>query len=118
MPHTSGRVGQWGASYGGFLALMGALSHHPALAVTSAQAPATDMFFEDFHHNGALTQGYFYAYPIFGVPRPAPTTANWWTSKMTSDGLSDDYAFQLVLGPLAVTTSRYYKDDWFWQDII
>ena len=118
VPHTNGRVGQWGTSYGGFLTLMGALSHHPALAVTSAQAPATDMFFEDFHHNGALTQGYFYAYPVFGMARPAPTTANWWAPKMISDGLSDDYAFQLGLGPLAATTSRYYKDDWFWQDII
>jgi putative CocE/NonD family hydrolase len=118
VPHTNGRVGQWGTSYGGFLALMGALSRHPALAVTSAQAPATDMFFEDFHHNGALTQSYFYAYPVFGVRRPVPTTANWWASKMISDGLSEDYAFQLGLGPLAATTSRYYKDDWFWQDII
>ena len=32
----------------------------------------TDFFFEDFHHNGALTQAYFYAYPIFGIPHPRP----------------------------------------------
>src|SRR5579862_22580 len=118
VPHHNGRVGQWGASYGGFLAAMGALSRHPALVVTSPQAPATDMFFEDFHHNGALTQAYFYAYPIFGVPHPGPTTGDWWAPKMVSDGGSNDYAFQLGLGPLKNTTARYYEDDWFWRDII
>jgi putative CocE/NonD family hydrolase len=118
VPHTNGRVGQWGTSYGGFLASMGALSRHPALVASELQAPATDSYFEDFHHNGALTQGYFYAYPIFGAPRPGPTSANWWAPKLVPDGGQNDYAFQLALGPLEVTTSKYYKDDSFWQDII
>ena len=118
VPHNNGRVGQWGISYAGYLATMGALSRHPALVVASPQAPVTDIFFEDFHHNGALTQGYFYGYPVFGINPPGPTTANWWLPKMITDGASDDYAFQLGLGPLKNTTARYYKDNWFWQDII
>jgi uncharacterized protein len=78
VPDNNGKVGQWGISYAGFYAALGAVSHHPALVASSPQAPVTDLFFEDFHHNGALTQAYFYAYPYFGVPRPGPTTANWW----------------------------------------
>jgi hypothetical protein len=81
----------------------------------------TDFFFEDFHHNGALTQAYFYAYPVFGIPRPAPTTENWWgpaEEKVASVGLPDDYFFQLSLGPLATTTERYYKNNLLWRDII
>ena len=74
IPGNNGKVGQWGISYPGFYASMGALSRHPALVASSPQAPVTDFFFEDFHHNGALTQAYFYAYPIFGIPRPHPTT--------------------------------------------
>ena len=116
--HNNGRVGQWGISYAGYLATMGALSRHPALVVASPQAPVTDIFFEDFHHNGALTQGYFYGYPVFGINPPGPTTANWWLPKMITDGASDDYKFQLGLGPLKNTTARYYKDNWFWQDIV
>jgi uncharacterized protein len=118
VPHNNGRVGQWGTSYAGFEASMGALSRHPALVVASPQAPVTDSYFEDFHHNGALTQAYFYSYPIFGAPRPGPTTANWWASKLVTDGADNDYAFQLALGPLTTTTERYYKDNTFWQAIV
>jgi putative CocE/NonD family hydrolase len=118
VPHTNGRVGQWGTSYAGFLGSMGALSRHPALVVSSPQAPATDSYFEDFHHNGALTQGYFYGYPVFGIYPPGPTTSDWWVPKMVTDGTANDYAFQLALGPLKNTTEKYYKDNWFWQDIV
>jgi hypothetical protein len=121
VPGNSGKVGQWGISYPGYYASMGALSRHPALVASSPQAPVTDFFFEDFHHNGALTQAYFYAYPVFGIPRPAPTTENWWgpaEEKVASVGLPDDYFFQLSLGPLATTTERYYKNNLLWRDII
>ena len=118
VPHHNGRVGAWGSSYAGFLATMSALSHHPALVVASPQAPATDSYFEDFHHNGALTQGYFYGYPIFGIDPPGPTKENWWLPSMISEGTANDYAFQLALGPLENTTQKYYKDNRFWHDII
>ena len=115
--NNNGKAGQYGISYPGFYASMGALSRHPALVVSSPQAPVTDFFFEDFHHNGALTQAYFYAYPVFGIPRPAPTTDDWFMPKMLSVGQDDDYGFQLSLGPLMNTGERYYKDNLFWQEI-
>jgi uncharacterized protein len=121
VPENNGKVGQWGISYAGFYASLGTLSRHPALVASSPQAPVTDLFFEDFHHNGVLTQAYFYAYPVFGVPRPAPTTTNWWLPEFTKDsgyGQSDDYASQLALGPLSNTAERFYKDNVFWQDIV
>jgi uncharacterized protein len=119
VPYNSGKIGQYGVSYPGYFTSMGALSRHPALVVSSPQAPVTDFFFEDFHHNGALTQAYFYAYPVFGIQHPEPTTKDWWMSKMLVDvGLPDDYAFQLSLGPLKTTTERYYKDNFFWEEIV
>ena len=119
--NNNGRVGQWGISYPGFYASMGALSRHPALVASSPQAPVTDFFFEDFHHNGALTQAYFYAYPIFGLPRSGLTTENWWgpaLEKMAEHGVPDDYFYQLSLGPLSNTTERFYKDNLLWRDIV
>lgn len=118
VPGNNGRVGQWGISYPGFYTTMGALSRHPALVASSPQAPVTDFYFEDFHHNGALTQGYFYTYPLFGIPTGGPRTDNWWMPRMVQAGHDDDYDFQLGLGPLRTTTDRYYKDNVFWREII
>jgi len=101
VPGNNGKVGQWGISYPGFYASMGALSRHPALVASSPQAPVTDFFFEDFHHNGALTQAYFYTYPIFDVRRPGLTTDNWWgpaLERIAAHGTPDDYFYQLALG--------------------
>jgi putative CocE/NonD family hydrolase len=121
VPGNNGKVGQWGISYPGYYTSMGALSRHPALVASSPQAPVTDFFFEDLHHNGALTQAYFYAYPVFGIPHPGPTTENWWRpefERMASIGLPDDYFFQLSLGPLRNTTARFYKNNLLWRDVI
>jgi len=118
IPDNNGRVGQWGISYPGFFTTMGALSGHPALVAASPQAPVTNFYFEDFHHNGALTQAYFYTYPLFGIQHPKPTSQAWWRSGVVQEGLPDDYDFQLSLGPLSTTTERYYKDNFFWQEIV
>ena len=121
VPGNNGKVGQWGISYPGFYASMGALSRHPALVASSPQAPVTDFYFEDFHHNGALTQAYFYAYPIFGIPHPGPTTDNWWgpaMEQLAAHGIPDDYFYQLSLGPLSGMTERFYAGNSLWRDII
>jgi len=118
---NNGKVGQWGISYPGFYTSMGALSRHPALVASSPQAPVTDFYFEDFHHNGALTQAYFYAYPVFGIPHPGPTTENWWgpaMEKLAEHGMPDDYFYQLSLGPLSNLTQRFYSSDLLWKDIV
>ena len=118
VPNNNGRVGQWGISYPGYFTTAGILSRHPALKAASPQAPVTDFYFEDFRHNGALTQAYFYTYPVFGFDSPAPTDQPWFASKMITEGLPNDYDFQLRLGALKHTTEKYYKDNYFWQELI
>ncbi|MET0400094.1 MAG: CocE/NonD family hydrolase [Longimicrobiaceae bacterium] len=115
-----GRVGLLGVSYGGYYAAAAALSGHPAIVASSLQAPVVDFFFEDFHHNGALLQGHFYAYPVFGVPRPEPTASHWWLPeylRVAANGMGDDYAYQLGLGPLRDVTSRIYPDNLWWREM-
>ncbi|MEO5816793.1 MAG: CocE/NonD family hydrolase [Gemmatimonadaceae bacterium] len=118
---NNGRVGLLGISYGGFYAAAAAVSHHPAIAAMSLQAPVTDFYFEDFHHNGALVQGSFYAYPVFGVTRRAPTATHWWLpayARVAEHGMEADYRYQLALGPLANITQRFYGDNTLWRDVI
>ena len=55
----------FGTSYPAWLAVMGALDPHPALAAIVQQASPADMWLgDDFHHNGAfrLSYGLEYAY--------------------------------------------------------
>jgi len=118
---NDGKAGLWGISYAGFYAALGMMSGHPALVAASPQAPVTDLFFEDFHHDGALTAGYFTAYPIFGLTRPAPTSDNWWLSayqRLQSLSRPDDYAWQLSLGPVGTFGARFYEGNTLWQDIV
>jgi uncharacterized protein len=111
----NGRVGQWGISYPGFYTVSGALSQHPALKASSPQAPVSDFFFEDFHHNGAYTQGYYLTFPVFGIQHPKPTTADWFEPQMIDTHTADGYQFNLDLGPLK-NFDKYYKDNFFWQE--
>jgi putative CocE/NonD family hydrolase len=120
LPGHDGRVGLLGVSYGGYYAAAAALSGHPAIAASSLQAPVMDFFFEDFHHNGALLQGHFYAYPVFGVPRPEPTASHWWLPeflRVGEHGMGDDYAYQLGLGPLRNVTERIYPENVWWREM-
>jgi hypothetical protein len=117
VPFHNGRVGQWGISYPGFYTIAGAMDAHPALVASSPQAPVSDFFFDDFHHNGAFTQGYFFAYPVFGIQHGGPTTQDWWANTMVNPGTPDGYGFQLGLGPLK-NADRYYKDNFFWQETV
>lgn len=115
-----GRVGLLGVSYGGYYAAAAALSGHPAIAASSLQAPVMDFFFEDFHHNGALLQGHFHAYPVFGVPRPEPTASHWWLPeflRVAGEGMEDDYASLLGLGPLREITARIYPENAWWREM-
>jgi len=118
---NNGRVGLFGVSYGGYYAGLAAVSGHPAIAATSLQGPVADFFFEDFHHNGALALGSFYAYPVFGVPRGAPTGSHWWLDafgSVAAHGMADDYFFLLGLGPLRSITDRYYGENVWWREMV
>lgn len=100
---------------------MGLMARHPAIVAASPQAPVTDWFFEDFHHNGALTQADFYTYPVIGMPRPGFTTKDWWLPeymKIAEHGVPNDCEYQLALGPLSNTTKRFYSRNTMWQELV
>ncbi|MDP2160501.1 MAG: CocE/NonD family hydrolase, partial [Flavobacterium sp.] len=115
LPNNNGRVGQWGISYPGFYAAAGALSKHPALKASSPQAPIGDFFFDDFHHNGAFMQAYFFTFPVFGVQKEGPQKEAWY--KMIDPKTRDGYQFHLDLGPLK-NADKYYADNFFWQEMV
>ncbi|RWY57392.1 CocE/NonD family hydrolase [Mucilaginibacter gilvus] len=114
---NNGRVGQWGISYPGFYTAAGILSNHPALKASSPQAPISDFFFDDFHHNGALLESYFFTYPVFGVQKKDTTTKAWYNNTMINPGTKDGYQFLLNMGPLK-NADKYYKDNFYWQETI
>ncbi len=115
IPFNNGRVGQTGISYPGFYTTAGSIDAHPALKAVSPQAPIADFFFDDFHHNGAFTQSYFTAFPVFGVAPAKPVETNWFTDLdiKTKDG----YDFFRRGGTLKTLGEKYYKDNFFWKEI-
>jgi putative CocE/NonD family hydrolase len=63
VPGNNGRVGVYGLSYDGFLAIMAGIDAHPAVKAISPQAPMTDVWMgDDFFHNGAFRQSYSFDY--------------------------------------------------------
>ncbi len=105
-PKNNGRVGQWGISYPGFYATMGLLSRHPALKASSPQAPVTDWFWDDDHHNGAFfLTGVMSFWANFGQPRPLPTAHYPDGPQM---GTPDGYAFYQQLGSLKNVDAKYF----------
>ncbi len=115
--HNNGRVGQWGISYPGFYTAAGILSDHPALKASSPQAPISDFFFDDFHHNGAFLQSYFFTFPVFGVQKKDTTATAWYNNQTINPRTKDGYQFGLDLGPLS-NADKYYKDNFFWQETV
>ena len=114
---NNGRVGQWGISYPGFYTAAGILSGHPALKASAPEAPISDFFFDDFHHNGALLESYFFAYPVFGVQKTDTTTKSWYDAQNIKANTRDGYQFLLDMGPLK-NADKYYKDNFFWQETV
>lgn len=115
--NNNGRVGQWGISYPGFYTAAGILSDHPALKASSPQAPISDFFFDDFHHNGAFLQSYFFTFPVFGVQKTDTTAKAWYNDQTIKTGTKDGYQFGLDLGPLS-NADKYYKNNFFWQETV
>jgi hypothetical protein len=63
VPNNSGKVGVFGISYPGFLAIMAGIDAHPAVKAISPQAPMTDVWMgDDFFHNGAFRETYGFDY--------------------------------------------------------
>lgn len=117
VPNNNGRVGQWGISYPGFYTIAGAVAAHPALKASSPQAPVSDFFFDDFHHNGAFIQAYIFTYPVFGVQHPQPTTEAWYNDQFIHTGTKDGFQWQYDLGPLK-NADKYYSNNFYWQETV
>jgi uncharacterized protein len=119
VPNNNGRVGMWGISYPGFYAAAALPNAHPALKASSPQAPVSDFFFDDFHHNGAFIQAYIFTFPVFGVQHPGPTTTarEWYENKLIQTHTQDGFQWQLDLGPLK-NADKYYKDNFYWQETV
>jgi uncharacterized protein len=61
--NNNGRVGVYGVSYPGFLAMMAGIDAHPAVKAISPQAPMTNIWKgDDFFHNGAFRETYGFDY--------------------------------------------------------
>ena len=115
--NNNGRVGQWGISYPGFYTAAGILANHPALKASSPQAPVSDFFFDDFHHNGAFLESYLFTYPVFGVQKQDTTSKAWYSAQNINAGTKDGYQFLLDLGPLK-NVDKYYGSNFFWQETV
>ncbi|UOQ67121.1 CocE/NonD family hydrolase [Hymenobacter volaticus] len=115
--NNNGRVGQWGISYPGFYTAAGILSDHPALKASSPQAPVSDFFFDDFHHNGAFLESYIFTYPVFGVQKQDTTSKAWYSAQNIKANTKDGYQFLLDLGPLK-NADKYYANNFFWQETV
>jgi len=116
--NNNGKVGQYGGSYPGFYSAVGALSNHPALVASSPQAPVSDFFFDDFHHNGAFVMGYFRTFPVFGEQKDKPEEKAWFQNKMIKPLSKDGSIFYYELGTLKKGVDKYYKNNFFMQEII
>jgi hypothetical protein len=63
VPNNDGKVGVFGVSYPGFLAMSAGIDAHPAVKAISPQAPMTDIWLgDDFFHNGAFRETYGFDY--------------------------------------------------------
>ncbi|MDP2060394.1 MAG: CocE/NonD family hydrolase [Flavobacteriaceae bacterium] len=113
--NNNGNVGVWGISYPGFYATYSLLSGHPALKAVSPQAPISDFFFDDFHHNGAYLLSYWIATALFGHEKTTPTTKDWY--QFPDVKTKDGYQFYLDNTPLSKLDAYYDENNVFWQQL-
>jgi putative CocE/NonD family hydrolase len=116
--NNNGKVGQFGTSYPGFYTAVGTLANHPALVASSPQAPISDFFFDDFHHNGAFIMGYFRTFPVFGIQKDKATSEHWYMKDFIAPTSKDGSVFYNELGTVKEASDKYYKDNFFMQEII
>ncbi|MEO8470717.1 MAG: CocE/NonD family hydrolase [Chryseolinea sp.] len=118
---NNGAVGMFGISYPGFYTAAALPDAHPALKASSPQAPISDFFFDDFHHQGAYLESYTAAFPVFGYQKKEQTKEDWFDEELKrfdAENEKNGYEFYLKKGPLSNLTEQYLKDNFFWQQII
>ena len=117
VPHNNGKAGIWGISYPGFYAAAALCEHHPALVASSPQAPISDFFFDDFHHNGAYLESYFIATSTFGYQHNGPTATQWYES-INPPSQQDGWSFYMGLGGMGQAGKLFGPDNFFWQELV
>jgi putative CocE/NonD family hydrolase len=121
LKNDNGKVGIFGISYPGFYSAAALPDAHPALVASSPQAPISDFFFDDFHHNGAYLESYTAAFAVFGYQHKAPTKQDWYWNEIMriyNEPVINAYDFYLKLGPLKNITKKYHYDNFFWNQIV
>jgi putative CocE/NonD family hydrolase len=121
IPNNNGRVGMYGVSYPGFYTAAALPDAHPALKASSPQAPISDFFFDDFHHQGAYLESYTAAFAVFGYQKSERTRDSWFQEEMGrfyKEPVKDGYDFFLQKGPLKNITENYHHDNFFWKQIV
>lgn len=117
--NNNGKVGQFGISYPGFYTAAALPDAHPALAASSPQAPISDFYFDDFHHQGAYLQSYTRALPVFGYQKgDTLTTRAWYGEHMIRTENKNGYDFYMELGPTKNVGQYYGEDNEFWQQLV
>lgn len=119
--NNNGNVGQYGTSYPGFYTAVGVLADHPALKASSPQAPISDVWYDDFHHNGAFVMGYFRTFPVFGVQKTTAEKTGWYTSQMKKmvSTSEDGSLFYNEMGTLKDGIEKYYgRENFFVNEIV
>lgn len=121
LKNDNGKVGIFGISYPGFYSAACLPDAHPALVASSPQAPISDFFFDDFHHNGAYLESYTAAFAVFGYQKTENTRRGWFDDELKriyGEKVKNAYDFYLKLGPLKNITSKYHYDNFFWKQIV
>jgi len=114
----NGRVGFWGISYPGWLAVMALIEPHPAVQAVSPQGSPGDQWIgDDYYHNGAFRLMYAFDWTWqCAQTREGPTE----TEPGAYDyGTSDGYRFFLELGSIANVNERCFHDRIpMWNELI
>lgn len=113
--NNNGKVGMWGISYPGFYTAAALPEQHPALVAASPQAPISDFFFDDFHHQGAYLLSYLMATNTFGFQHKGPTTSQWYPEIQPLS--QDAWTFYMALGPLSNVDPYMGQGNEFWQQL-
>jgi hypothetical protein len=115
---TNNKVGVYGISYNGFMAMASCLANHPALVACSPQAPQIDYADgDDDFHNGGFLLGHTYSfYTGFGR---APRTELGPDKRYPTPRIRDAYQFFLDMGPVGPGSRKILDSATapFWVDI-
>ena len=123
VPGNNGKVGVYGVSYPGFLAMMAGVDAHPAVKAISPQAPMTDVWMgDDFFHYGAFreTYGFDYVQQLEAQKTDARVSAkddqyDFFLQHVNFDGAAKAAGMEkLPTAKIFLTQPSYTK---FWQDM-